>query len=224
MIFRLKTNGIRVLAGTILGLATVASARADNNPGTLSDPNIIAGYPNVVTDPGFNGQSPNFQSGGGISPDWTYTPNFLNVGGGYLTLVSQTIATPGALDIYDIDLKFGATPPGQSMDFFVLWDGSIVGTITDPSGWQDDNFLVTAAGPASELGFAGNATAWATLGSLDVSFSGMVDPPPNLGPVPDQPVGLSLEAVTLLGLCAAAGVYRQTELRPALARAQCCTK
>ena len=76
-----------------------------------------------------------------------------------------------------------------------------------------------AAGPISELGFAGNATAWATLGSLDVSFTGKVDPQP-LYSIPDQPVGISLEAVTLLGLCAAAALYRRPELRPALARCQ----
>jgi hypothetical protein len=220
MIFRLKTRELCGWVVAILALVAAASVRAENYPGTLTDPNFIGSFPNVVTDPGFNGQSPHFQSGGGISPDWSYTPNYLNLGGSYLTLVSQTLSTPGAIYIYDIDLKFGATPPGQSMDFFVFWDGSMVGTITDPTGWQDDNFLVIAAGPVSELGLAGNATAWATLGSLDVSFSGMVDAQPDINPVPDQPVGISLEAVTLLGLCAAAGLYRRPELRPALARSQ----
>jgi hypothetical protein len=219
MMFRLSTNGLSVLAGAILALAAASSVRAGNYPGPLDSPNFIPGYPNVVTDPGFYGQSPNFQSGGGISPDWSYTPDLLNLGGSYLTLVSQTISTPGALDIYDIDLKFGATPRGQSMDFFVFWDGNIVGNITGTAGWQDDNFLVIAAGPISELGFAGNATAWATFGSLDVSFTGKVDPQP-LYSIPDQPVGISLEAVTLLGLCAAAALYRRPELRPALARCQ----
>jgi hypothetical protein len=219
MIFRLSTRGLCVLAGAILALAAASSVRAGNYPGPLDGPNFIPGYPNVVTDPGFYGQSANFQSGGGISPDWNYTPRFLNLGGSYLTLVSQAISTPGTLDIYDIDLQFGATPPGQSMDFFVFWDGNIVGNVTAAAGWQDDNFLVIAAGPVSELGFAGNSTAWATLGGLDVSFTGMVDPQP-LYPVPDQPVGLTLEAVTLLGLCAAAGLYCRPELRPALARYQ----
>ncbi len=213
MSFRLKTNGLCGLAFAILALAACASARADNSPSVLTDPNFIASNPNVVTDPGFSGQSPDFQSGGTISPDWTYTPGFLNLGGAYLTLVSQTIPTPGSLYIYDIDLKFGAAPPDQSMLFFVYWDGGLIGSVTDSTGWQDDNFLVIAAGPTSGLGFAGNSTAWAALGSLDVSYSGLVDPTPT---VPDAPAGLALEAAALLGLCGAAGISRRPEGQSAL--------
>ncbi|MGA2554767.1 MAG: hypothetical protein ABSG04_00640 [Verrucomicrobiota bacterium] len=216
MSFRLKTNGWGGLAIGILALAACAAARANNSPSVLTDPKFIGSYPNVVTDPGFSGQSPDFQTGGAISPDWSYTPGFLNLGGTCLTLVSQTIPTPGALYIYDIDLKFGAAPPAQSMLFFIFWDGNLVGSVTDSTGWQDNNFLVIAAGPTSDLGFAGNSTAWATLGSLDVSFSGLIDPPPT---VPDAPAGLGLEAAALLGLCGAAGFFRRPEGRSALHKA-----
>lgn len=215
MLFRSKTNVGIVLAGTVLALAVCSPARA-GSPNVVPDPNVTGTSPNVVTDPGFAGQSPDFQTGGSISPDWTYTPNFLSFGGSPLTLVSQTIPTPGALYIYDIDLKFGTTPPDQSLLFFVFWDGNFAGAVTDSTGWQDNNFLVTAVGPTSDLGFAGNSTAWATLGSLDVFFSGLVDAAPS---APDSPIGFGLEAALLLGLCGAAGFYRRPELCPALDKA-----
>jgi hypothetical protein len=213
MLLRSKTNAGSVLAMAFLALAVCGAARGGNPPNARTEPNVSGSNPNVVTDPGFNGQSPDFQTGGSISPDWTYTPDYLTFGGSPLTLVSQIIPTPGALYIYDIDLKFGTTPPDQSLVFFVFWDGSWSGTVTDSSGWQDNNFLETAAGPTSDLGFAGNATAWATLGSLDVFYSGTTDPTPT---VPDSPIGFRLAAAMLLGLCGAAGIYRRPELRLAL--------
>ncbi|HXR08128.1 MAG TPA: hypothetical protein VN765_12410 [Candidatus Acidoferrum sp.] len=76
--------------------------------------------------------------------------------------------------------------------------------------------MVIAAGPTSDLGFAGNSTAWATLGSLDVCFSGLIDPPPT---VPDAPVGPGLEAAAQPGLCGAAGFSRWPEGRSALHKA-----
>ena len=209
MDLRLKFKWEGVLAGVVLLLAW-GSARAE------SFPSIVPGSPNVVTDPGFGGQSPDFQAGGSVSPDWTYTPDFLSFGGSYLTLVSQAIPTPGQLNIYDIDLKFGSPPSGQPMLFLVLWDGSVVGSVMGSAGWQDDNFLVTATSPTSELGFVGNEAAWSSLGGLDVSFSGMVDPLPAV--VPDMPIGFGMEAATLVGLCWAASHYRRLELRPALVK------
>jgi len=179
-----------------LGVAAVsATAQAQN--------------PNVVNDPTFNGQSPNFQVNGLISPDWQYTPNYLNFGQPW-TLVSQTINTPGDLYIYDIDVQFAQPPAGQGLDFFIYWNGMPIGSIQGSAGWEDHNFMVTALGPTSDLGFVGNETAWANLGSLDVSWSGLIDPPP--ASAPDSPLGLALVAAVFGGICGVAAIKRRPEL------------
>jgi hypothetical protein len=79
---------------------------------------------------------------------------------------------------------------------------------------------VLALAAASSMPAGSRPGPLAALGSLDASFTAMVDAQPERNPVLDQPVGVSLEAVALLGLCAAAGLYRRPELRPALARCQ----
>jgi hypothetical protein len=178
---------------------------------------VRAQNPNVVNDPWFNGQTPDFQTSGHISPDWNYTPAYLNFGGTPWTLVSQTINTPGNLYIYDIDVQFGQTPRGDLLDFFVYWNGNPVANIFSATGWEDYNFMVTAVGPTSDLGFAGNETAWRTLGFLDVSWSGLIDPPPSSAP--DSPLGLALVAGVFGGICGVAAMQRRRE--PALQR---CTK
>ena len=198
MFLRPRIEKLTVVAlGALLSLSLCTAARAQN--------------PNVVNDPTFNGQTPDFQTVGSISPDWNYTPNFLNFYGTPWTLVSQTLDTPGNLYIYDIDVQFAQA---ASFDFFVFWDGVPVADIFSSAGWSDQHFLVTAVGPTSDIGFAGSQSAWANLGSVDVSWSGLIDPPPQ--GAPDSPLDLALVAGVFGGLCGVAAI--QSRRQPSLQR------
>ena len=197
---------VAALAGAFLALAAGSQAQS-LPPG--------AGV-NLLADPGFTSQPPTFQSSGGpYAAGWTYTPGF-DIFSGSWDLVSQSLPTTD-LYYYGISFNLGTTSAEGGVDFSVLWDGSSIALDTLPASdaWTQYTFIVTASGPSSVVGLVGNSQFWSSLSGLDVSWTGGIDPPP----VPDSPIGFTLEAAVLLGLCGLAGFFRPPALRLAPCRA-----
>lgn len=162
--------------------------------------------PNLLDNPGFSGQSPDFQATAGpVASGWSATPGLI-IGGQTYDLLYQSVPTT-ALDIYNLDFDLNVTTGEGPIDFGVMWNGNLVEDNTGSlsQGLMAYDSQIPAAGASSQVALYGNQNFWTSLLDLDVNYSGAAVPSPS---VPDGPPGFGLEAALLIALCAA-GEWRR---------------
>ena len=188
---------------------------------------------NLLANPGFESGNFNgwFLSGSkafeGVSPDFASLPEagdysaFFGAVGAY-NIISQDIpTTPGAT--YNITFWLDNSG-GPFADAYLDWGSTTVLNIapTGKFGWMEFGVNAVATGASTVVSFGfdqdpsyfyldnTSVTRWTGSGSDFLNSGGYpISPEPDGPKVPDQGAGWWMTAVTLLGICAAAGYRRR---------------